>query len=80
MNEVQSQLKIEEIKSYSIWEILSIDSGYHFCCKSTNYSDFNEYGVEVTLYFKFLKHLIWHFFLLSILSLITLLLCMPTNK
>jgi len=41
-------------------------TGWHCCCKSWQQSSFDEYGVGLVLYFKFLKFLIVLFFLLSI--------------
>lgn len=42
--------------------------GIHLCCKSMRKTELAPYGVGIALYFQFLKHMIYTFFLLSILS------------
>lgn len=57
-------------KEYGMTEVCcEVEAGYHFCCGTSIKSEFNKFGVGITLYFKFVKHLIAFFFILIILSL-----------
>ena len=46
-----------------------VETGFHCCCGTSQESEFNKFGVGITLYFKFLKYLIAFFFFFIILSL-----------
>ena len=57
-------------KGYSFCEACMVDTGYHGCFCGTSYiSGVQEYGVATTLYFKFVKYLIFYFLAFTILSL-----------
>jgi hypothetical protein len=63
-----------ENKAYSLKEIFQFNTGYHFLGKSTH-SDFDKYGVGMSLYFKFLKNMMYIFLLFSILSIPIIKIC-----
>lgn len=45
------------------------DAGSHFCCGTSKKSEFQKFGVGITLYFKYIKYLICFYLLFMILSL-----------
>jgi len=46
----------------------TVNTGYHCCGETTDRSDLEKYGVGIVLYFKFVKYLIFYFFIFTILS------------
>ena len=44
-------------------------TGIHLCCKSQRQTDLSPYGVGISLYFQFLKHMVYLFFLCTLFSL-----------
>lgn len=60
-------------KSYNCNDIFCADknqkTGWNFCGMTSKTSVMDELGLGVTLYFKFIKYLIWMFVLFSILSI-----------
>jgi len=57
-------------KNYTCEDVCyNVDSGSHYCLKSSAKSDLSKFGVGIVLYFKFLKHLIFFFSLFTALSI-----------
>ena len=57
-------------QKYGIGEVCcQVEAGFHFCCGTSKYSDFEKFGVGISLYFKFIKYLICFFFIFVIISL-----------
>lgn len=50
------------------YSILCSHTGFHFCCRCARRTHFKDFGVGVSLYFKFLKYMIMIFTLVSILN------------
>lgn len=50
------------------FEFCATDLGCHTCIKSQRKSDFSDFGIGITLYFKMIKYLIYLFLILSMLS------------
>lgn len=42
---------------YGCCEAICVNSGYHCCCTSNDTSEFDKFGVGISLYFKWLKYL-----------------------
>ena len=55
--------------TYSLHPCCGTKTGIYLCCKSQRKTDLSAYGVGMALYFQFLKHMIYTFFLLSVLSI-----------
>jgi len=54
--------------SFILHPLCGTDTGIHLCCKSQRKTELAPYGVGIALYFQFLKHMIYTFFLLTLLS------------
>ena len=51
------------------YEVCKMETGYHYCFKTTfKNTEFDKFGVGISLYFKFVKYLLIHFFLFAIIS------------
>jgi hypothetical protein len=61
--------KNEHNNFYECGEACCVDSGFHCCCKTTEKSHFDKFGVGVSLYFKFMKYLMGFFLIFTIISL-----------
>jgi hypothetical protein len=48
---------------------VGVDTGYHFCCNTSEKTDLERMGVGISLYFRFLKYLGGFFFLFIIFSI-----------
>ncbi len=60
---------------YTVLEVLASKTGRHELLNSSYQSEFNKFGVGVTLYFKFTKYFTLLFFLLSVISVLSMSLC-----
>ena len=55
---------------YDCIEMCEVESGCHFCFKTSNeQTDFDKFGVGISLYFRFIKYLSVIFLILGIISL-----------
>ena len=57
-------------KKANLTDILcDIDTGYHFCFKTSKVGDLNKYGIGVSLYFRFVKYVALFFIFFAFLNI-----------
>lgn len=53
---------------YSRHSYCGTETGSACCSKQSRQTDLAQYGVGIALYFQFLKHIVWMFFIVSLMS------------
>lgn len=72
MKEVQNERHARKVdgKKYDCNDVCcGFNPGSHYCISSSEKSDLTKFGAGIVLYFKFIKHLMFFFFLFILLSL-----------